>query len=354
MEKYTKEQLNAMDKEALIQLLYNTQQLLETLVKQNQELTETIALMNQRQFGRKSEKNLVTKDQITIFDMGVNEAEVTASGQIPMEPPMETVVVQEHKRAKKKGKREEDLSRYPVTIVRHDLDDAELREKFPEGYTTLPDEVYKKLEVQPATFIVKEHHITVYKGKNGKIVKGKHPKEMLSNSIASPSLVAFIMNAKYTNAVPLYRQEQELERNDIRISRQNMAHGVITAAERYLSLLWDRLKKEITSCSVVHADETPVFVVKDGREGMHKSYMWVYRNGGLQDDHPVVLYDFQLTRKKEAPGKFLDAFTGTLVTDGYQVYHSLEKDTETQFKVAGCWAHYPRSIVILGELPTSA
>ena len=73
MEKYTKEQLNAMDKEALIQLLYNTQQLLETLVKQNQELTETIALMNQRQFGRKSEKNLVTKDQITIFDMGVNE-----------------------------------------------------------------------------------------------------------------------------------------------------------------------------------------------------------------------------------------------------------------------------------------
>ena len=59
MEKYTKEQLNAMDKDALVQMLYNTQQtlyntqqLLETLVKQNQELTEKIALMNQRQFGR--------------------------------------------------------------------------------------------------------------------------------------------------------------------------------------------------------------------------------------------------------------------------------------------------------------
>ena len=48
MEKYTKEQLNAMDKESLVQMLYNTQQLLETLVKQNQELTEMIALMNQR------------------------------------------------------------------------------------------------------------------------------------------------------------------------------------------------------------------------------------------------------------------------------------------------------------------
>ena len=36
---------------------------------------------------------------------------------------------------------------------------------------------------------------------------------MLSNSIASHSHVAFIMNAKYTNAVPLYRQEQELDLN---------------------------------------------------------------------------------------------------------------------------------------------
>ena len=66
-----------------------------------------------------------------------------------------------------------------VTVVRHDLDDEELREKSPEGYTTLPDEVYKKLEVKPATFIVKEHHIAVYKGKDGSIVKGTHPIDLL-------------------------------------------------------------------------------------------------------------------------------------------------------------------------------
>ena len=35
--------------------------------------------------------------------------------------------------------------------------------------------MYKKLEVKPATFIVKEHHIAVYKGKDGSIVKGTHP-----------------------------------------------------------------------------------------------------------------------------------------------------------------------------------
>ena len=113
---------------------------------------------------------------------------------------------------------------------------------------------------------------------------------MLSNSIASPSLVAFIMNAKYTNAVPLYRQEQELERNDIRISRQNMAHWVITAAERYLSLLWNRLKKEIPVLLFMRMKRRYLWSRMDERDA--KSYMWVYRNGGLQDDHPVVLYDF--------------------------------------------------------------
>ena len=105
--------------------------------------------------------------------------------------------------------------------------------------------MYRKLKVEPAVFTVVEHHIKVYKGKDGKIVKGKRPKEMLNNSIATPSLAAFIMNGKYVNAVPLYRQEQEFARNDVNISRQVMANWMITTAERYLSLVYDRLKAEI-------------------------------------------------------------------------------------------------------------
>lgn len=67
----------------------------------------------------------------------------------------------------------------------------------------------------------------------------------MDNSIATPSLVAFIMNGKYVNAVPLYRQEQEFERNDINISRQTMANWVIRPTEKYLSLVYDRLVEEI-------------------------------------------------------------------------------------------------------------
>lgn len=127
----------------------------------------------------------------------------------------------------------------PVTVVEHALSDKELSEIFPEGYTCLPDEVYKKLEFVPASYEVMEHHIAVYKGKNGKIVKAEPPKELLQNSVATASLVASIMNTKYTNGVPLYRIEQEYERCDIRLSRQTMSHWMITTAERYLSLVYE-------------------------------------------------------------------------------------------------------------------
>ena len=53
------------------------------------------------------------------------------------------------------------------------------------------------------------------------------------------------MNAKYVNAVPLYRQEQELKRNGINISRQVMSNWTIECADRYLSVMYDWLHEQI-------------------------------------------------------------------------------------------------------------
>ena len=241
MERLTLEQVNNLTKEELVSLFMDMQDELfkavdylqkmqeqlneannsmKQMTVQVEKLTEQVMLMNSRQFGKKSERYLAGSDQLTMLDFGFNEAEATIQGQLINEPDINTVIVPEHKRRKRTGKREEDLSGFPVTIVEHNLSEEELKEKFPDGYDRLPDEVYKKLELHPATFEVKEHHIAVYKGKNGEMAKAEHPKEMLNNSIATPSLVAAVINGKYVNAVPLYRQEQEYKRNDVNISRQ--------------------------------------------------------------------------------------------------------------------------------------
>ena len=335
-----RKQLNTLDKDVLITMLLDLEEKFLANTRTIEQLSEQIRIMNVRMFGKSSEKNLASnEDQLSIFDFVFNEAECNVGNSAMEEPEMETVVI---RRKKRKGKRAEDLADFAAEIIPHGLSNEELSELFPDGYSELPDEVYRKLEIEPAVFKVVEHHIKVYKGKNGKIVKGKHPFEMLNNSIATPSLVAGIMNSKYVNAVPLYRQEQEYERNDVNISRQVMSNWVIVTAERYLSLIYDRLKAEIVSSPVVHADETHVYVTKDGREGMHKNYMWVYRTGTMCKANPAIIYDYRKTRNSSAPKEILEGFEGKLVCDGYQVYHALENEEQTNFTVCGCWIHARR------------
>jgi len=349
MERFSEEQLNKLDGSALVTLVMTLQEQLkvtndanEALREQIEKLTEQVMLMNTRQYGRSSERALPSDDQFSIYDFGFNEAETLIQGELISEPDSDTVIIPEHKRRKRKGKRDQDLSGFPVNVIEHNLSDEELQEKFPDGYFRLPDEVYKKLERHPASYEVLEHHIAVYKGKNGEIAKATHPKEMLNNSIATPSLVSSIVTAKYVTGTPLYRQEQEYIRNGINISRQTMANWVITTAERYISLVYDRIKQEMLESHVLHADETPVTVLNDGRTGIHKSYMWVYRTGEKCNLPPMILYDYQKTRKADAPREFLSGFDGILETDGYQVYHTLEKEQDIRFRVAGCWIHARR------------
>ena len=63
------------------------------------------------------------------------------------------------------------------------------------------------------------------------------PAPLLPNSgIASSSLLAYILNSKYTLALPLCRQEQELARIGVSISRQTMANWIIIEHERWFSV----------------------------------------------------------------------------------------------------------------------
>ena len=166
-------------------------------------------------------------------------------------------------------------------------------------------------------------------------------RELLRNSILTPSLGASIMNAKYVNGLPLYRISQEFLRNDIHISRQVMANWMIQCADRYLGPLYDYLHNRMYHFHVLQADETPVKVSKDGRPANSKSYMWVYRTGKGYSDTPIILYEYQKTRKADHLREFLKGITGTVVCDGYSACRKLDWESET-IVFAGCWTHARR------------
>ena len=119
-----------------------------------------------------------------------------------------------------------------------------------------------------------------------------------------------------------------------------MANWTIECADRYLAVFYDHLHKYIYKSPVIHADETPVLVRKDGREAGSKSYMWVYRTGE-KEKKAVILYEYQKTRHSDHPKAYYKDFDGVLVTDGLEQYHKLERDL-AGVKNANCMAHARR------------
>ncbi len=124
-------------------------------------------------------------------------------------------------------------------------------------------------------------------------------------------------------------------------NRTNMANWMIRLGESYLGVMYDHLHKLLYDYHVIQADETPVLVNRDGRPAGSKSYMWVYRSGFMYKDKEIVLYEYQKTRKASHPRIFLKDYSGICVTDGYQVYHTVEKELE-DLTIAGCWVHARR------------
>ena len=349
--KYTEEQLNKLDKELLVQLFLGLQDQMEGLTKQTQALNdkmqlvmEQLVLSKKSRFGRSSEK-MAGPGQIRFMEVDgeivfFNEAEAVCDLDAP-EP--DSLEPQQPKKKKQAGKREADLAGLPVRRIDHYLSEKELAAEFGEkGWKQLPDAISRCYRFVPAKVELEEHHIGVYSSKtDDRMVKAPHPKKLLPGSLVSPSLAAAVLNGKYVNAVPLYRLEKEFERYGLAITRQNMANWAIRLGESCFGPLYDYLHTLLYRYPVIQADETPVLVNKDGRPAGSKSWMWVYRSGCLYQKEQVILYEYQKTRNASHPRKFLKDYNGICVTDGYQVYHTLEKEKE-DLKIAGCWVHCRR------------
>ena len=345
----SEKQLLNLDNKTLVALIMSQRQAMEDLTQQLALLSEQVSMLTQARFGRKSEKNLsdLEPDGYEQLSFIFNEAEVTIGTLEPEEvpePPVEEITYK--RRRKQKGKRDADLSGLPEKEIYHEIPEEELRQQFGEnGWRILRYETYKRLAFHPATFEVEVHYLPVYAAKDGSYIRETpHPAgDLLRNSVVTPSLLAGILNYKYVNAQPLARLEKEFDRMDVIIPRQNMCSWVIRCSEKYLFPLYDHLHRYFNTRTLGHADETPLEVNKDDRPAGSKSYMWVYTTDPDNSDHPVILFEYQTGRAGKYPSEFLKDFHGTLVSDGYQVYHTLD-GLRPDLTVAGCWAHAHRKV----------
>ena len=148
---YSPEELNSFSKEALVAVILSMQDQLNQLNANN------------KRYGRSSEKLDVIAGQLEL-ELIFNEAEALTETLYVVKPAEEDVI--QVSRRKRKGKREEDLKDLPVEVIPHTLSDEKLQELFgADGWKQLPDEVYKRVRVQPAVYTVEEHPDSISGGK---------------------------------------------------------------------------------------------------------------------------------------------------------------------------------------------
>ena len=337
-----------------------TEELREVIVKQDARIAELEALVKyfeelfrlskHRQFGASSEKSKY--DQLNLF----NEAEATADANVP-EPELTEVAKHYRKRTRLvTDKLPDDL---PVEIVVHDLpkEDQVCPQCDGEMHVMGRNVAKRDLRIIPPQVSIVEHVQLVYACRDCEkdeygvpILKAQVCDPVIKGSFAAPETVAHIMTQKFVMGAPLYRQEQDLNRNGIMLSRQTMSNWLLKATEDWLEPIYDALKELLCNRNVLHADETTLQVLREpGKTAQSKSYMWLYRTGG-DAHHPIVLLEYQPDRKATRPAEFLKNFKGYLHTDGYDAYHNLNDD----IVIVGCWAHARRKFdEVLKSLPAN-
>jgi transposase len=299
-------------------------------------LTVTFRLSQHKKFGASSEKTNPDQIELNLF----NEAEMTADEKIK-EPTFESIT---YRRKKRVGQREEMLENLPTETIHYRLPEEEqVCLCCGDNVHEMSTEIRRELKVIPAQVKVVEHVQHIYscrrcerEGIETPIFTAKMPAPMYPKSLASPSAMAYIMNQKYVEGMPLYRQEKQFERLGVHLSRQTLANWMMYGATNWLSHLYERLHQLLLKQEILHGDETSLQVLSEpGRAADSKSYMWLYRTG--RHVPAIVMYDYQQTRAAKHPKSFLTGFEGYLHVDGYPGYHNLLK-----VELVGCWAHARR------------
>jgi len=346
------QQLDALDpqqmRQALLGLLAAMASKDEQLERQTREvafkqalvdkLTHELAVLKRLKFAATSEKFCagLSAEQKSLLEETVDADIAETSGEIERASRSD-----KGKKDKQSPKREPLPPHLPRRDVHHE----------PESTACgcgcqmkrIGQDVSEKLDYEPGVFTVERH----VRGKWAcarcqKLVQAPVAPHIIDKGIPTAGLLAQVLVAKFLDHLPLYRQEHIFKRAGMAIARSTLAQWVGECGAQ-LQPLVDALSAELLRHAVLHADETPVGMLKPGNKKTHKAYIWTYCTTSFNPTKAVV-FNFAETRSGENVREFLGQngqhpWKGKLVTDGFSGYHATFERGVTG---VGCVAHARR------------
>ena len=331
------DQINDIDrlKVLFISYVYETEKIIEQEKRKAREysdlydwLSEQLRQLKKDKFGKKSES--IFNLQISLFEDDEKEDHTDHQDKL--------IQIASHSR-KKKAKA--DFSNLEKEIYHHDLEDKNcplchnpLRELKPT--------VKQVIRYEKGRYVLEEHIIHNYICANCSndsslsIYSSQNYHKLIDNSIVSPSLMAKIIDDKFTKSLPLYRQEQDLIRNGVNINRQNMSNWLSMIASNYIGELIELMNRDLLEEDIIYGDETTLNCLEF--KDRSKSYIWV-RCNSPSAKRQIRLFDFSKGRDFESCRKLYEGYKGYLHCDGYSTYRKLENVT-----IVACMAHARRYV----------
>lgn len=295
----------------------------------SEQLAHEIAVLRRHQFARRSEQldanQLGLLDELVDTDIAAIEAELEELAPVPA--PAEP---------RRQPKRAPLPPQLPRTLIHHEPDHTQCTCGC--QLKRIGEEVSEKLDYTPGVFTVERH----IRGKwvceqCETLIQAPVPPQVIDKGIPTAGLLAQVMVAKFTDHLPLYRQERIFGRAGLAIPRSTLAQWV-GACGVQLQPLVDALREIVLEQGVIHADETPVPMLAPGMKKTQRAYVWAYVPSPFAELRAAV-YDFSPSRAGEHARTFLGDWKGKLVCDDFAGYKACFEQGVTEI---GCLAHARR------------
>ena len=264
-------------------------------------------------------------------------------------PEEKEIPIQEHSRkirAKKENKDEEaQEGTFPEYLPR---DEDEVIDIKPEGVAEEDLEFFKDVVTERLTSTPEQHRVRrivrrIYKQKStGKVLATPPaPGHVLDHRCkVDETFIVLMIIKKFLWHLPLFRQQQELALQGIRLSRDSMVRWTIEFA-KLLHPIVEALAILIRGAPEVHCDETPMVVGKpgsDGKKHYKDGYLWPILAPGLG-----VAFFYTPTRAWKYAEEILKDFEGVLISDAWDGYQDFVEKTNCLWQL--CWMHIRRNFV---------
>jgi transposase len=228
----------------------------------------------------------------------------------------------------------------PRTPVVHDVSPQEQICGCGRQKAMIGEDVTEQLEYEPGKLSVLKHIYPKYACsccKDG-VTSAEPAANPIEGGLPGPGLCAYVIVSKFSDHLPLYRQQDSLARHGVFLARSTLC-GWLAQCGALMQPLVEFMQGRVVSSPVINADETTVPVLDRTRTSTRTGYFWVYLSPG---GHGYTVYNYRDSRSRDGPAEFLKDFRGYLQTDAYASYESVVLESAGRIIPVGCWAHARR------------